>query len=239
MEDFLNDVDASQEQAVDVPDTDITDTTETSEVTEKVEEVAKPQQSAEENSRYAEARRQAEAESKAIKAQNDRLMQALKPFGYEGSPDEIADAIMAQTQGISVEEAQARRETQERAEAERTQMQSETEFYRNIAIQKLMADDLRTLQTVYPEVKNLEGLGNEFFSLLGATKDPLLAYEAVQAKKAKTSKPVPQEIGAVNSSSSKEKDFYTSSEVDKLTSADYDKNPKLMDIVRNSMLKWK
>lgn len=36
----------------------------------------------------------------------------------------------------------------------------------------------------------------------------------------------------------KEKDFYTSEEVDALTDADYDKNPKLIDIVKNSMLKW-
>ena len=239
MEDFntVNDVEVVNEAPQETDTTTSEVTEEVTETPETVEPVAKVQ-SAEENSRYAEARRQAEAEAKAIKAQNDRLMQALKPFGYEGSPDEIADAIMAQTQGISVEEAQARRETQERAEAERTQMQSETEFYRNIAIQKLMADDLRTLQTVYPEVKNLEGLGNEFFSLLGATKDPLLAYEAVQAKKAKTSKPVPQEIGAVNSSSSKEKDFYTSSEVDKLSKSEL-ANPKIMQRVMDSMTRWK
>lgn len=36
----------------------------------------------------------------------------------------------------------------------------------------------------------------------------------------------------------KEKDFYTPEEVDALTDADYDKNPKLIDIVKNSMLKW-
>lgn len=36
----------------------------------------------------------------------------------------------------------------------------------------------------------------------------------------------------------KEKDFYTPEEVDALTDADYDKNPKLIDIVKKSMLKW-
>ena len=39
--------------------------------------------------------------------------------------------------------------------------------------------------------------------------------------------------------SKKEKDFYTPEEVDSLTEADYDKNPKYRDIVRDSMLKWK
>lgn len=36
----------------------------------------------------------------------------------------------------------------------------------------------------------------------------------------------------------KEKDFYTPEEVDALTDADYDKNPKLIDIVKKSMLEW-
>ena len=36
----------------------------------------------------------------------------------------------------------------------------------------------------------------------------------------------------------KEKDFYTPEEVDALTDSDYDKNPKLIDIVQKSMLKW-
>lgn len=35
-----------------------------------------------------------------------------------------------------------------------------------------------------------------------------------------------------------EKEFYTSDEVDKLTDADYERNPKLWEIVRKSMLKW-
>ena len=207
-------------------------------VTPKIEEVAKPRQNAEENSKYAEARRQAEAEAKAVKAQNERLLQALGQYGYDGTPDEIADAILAQTKGISVEEATAQREAQEKADLEKQTLLSETEFYKKIAIEKMMADDLAKIKSVYPDVKSLEELGNEFFSLLGATKDPLLSYEAVQAKKAKTLKPTPQDIGAVNSASSKEKDFYTPSEVDKLTSKDYD-NPKIMERVRASMLKWK
>ena len=224
----------------DVVDQSEADTT-TSEVAEEtkvetVESLAKVQ-SAEENSKYAEARRQAEAEARAIKAQNDRLLQALGQYGYEGTPDEIADAILAQTQGITVEEATAQREAQEKEEREKQTLLSEMEFYRSKAIEKMMDDDLKTIQSVYPDVKNLTELGNEFFSLLGATKDPLLSYEAVQAKKAKTLKPTPQEIGAVNSSSSKEKDFYTSAEVDKLTPKEL-RNPSIMAKVMESMTKW-
>lgn len=246
MEDYLNDVAASSEQIVDAQP----EAPETSEVTEEgtpdpVVEVAKPQQTAEENARFAAARRQAENEANALRAQNDRLMQALGEYGYQGSPEEIADALFAQTQGISVEEATAQRLNAEAENAKMYQLQAEIEAYRQPALKFYMAQDLQKLKSTYPNdekvqsLKDISELDSDFFTLMGATKDPILAYDAYQAKKSRETKPVPKDIGAVNSSSSKEKDFYTSSEVDKLTSEDYDRNPKLMEIVRKSMSKWK
>jgi hypothetical protein len=240
MEDFntVNEVEVVTEAPQDTEAT-------TSEVTEVVAEnettpvveTAKPQ-SAEENAKFAAARRQAEAEKNALKAQNDRLMQALGQYGYQGSPEDIADALFAQSQGISVEEATAQRQAAEAENAKYQQLESQLETYRPLAIKALMADDLAKIQTVNPEVKNLDDLGSDFFALMGALHDPILAYDALQAKKARETKPIPQDIGAVNSSSSKEKDFYTSAEVDKLTDKDLD-NPKIMERVRASMLKWK
>lgn len=221
----------------------------TSEVTEEVTtepvvEPAKPQQTAEENARFAAARREAEAEARAIRAQNDRLLQALNAYGYEGSPEEIADTLLAQTQNISVEEARAVREADEANNAKLAQMQAENEFYRTKAIQAAMAEDLAKLKSTYPEdktiqnLKDINDLGQEYFALLGALNDPTLAYDALQIKKNRETKPIPKDIGATNASSGKEKDFYTPDEVDKLTEADYEKNPKLWGVVRKSMLKW-
>lgn len=240
-ENMVNDM---QEQIVDAPipeevQSEAEQVESTTETTEIQEGVAKPQQTREENAAIAAARREAEQQARALKAQNDRLMQALSQYGYQGSPEEIADALMAQTQGISQEEARAQREAAEQAEAERIAREGETEFYKNIAIEKMMADDLSKIKEVYPDVKvkHLKELGNEFFSALNATNDPVLAYDVIQAKKARETKPIPQDIGAVNSSSPKEKDFYTSDEVDRLTSKDLD-NPKIREAVRKSMLKW-
>ena len=235
MEDFINDVDASSEQVVDVqPETDTSEV-----ITEVIAEPVAKVQSVEDNAKFAAARREAESKAREVQAKNDRLMSALSQFGYQGDPDEIADALFAQTQGISVEEATAQRQAQEAENAKYQELQTQVDIYRPLAVQKLMADDLAKIQTVNPEVKSLDELGNEFFKLMGALHDPILAYDALQAKKARETKPIPQDIGAVNSSSSKEKDFYTSAEVDKLTDADYDRNPKLMEVVRKSMSKWK
>lgn len=217
-----------------------------SEATETVEETSEVKeeppakvQGADENAKYAAARREAETKAKALEAQNKRLLDALKGYGYEGSPDEIADNLFAAQKGITPEEAKQQREAEEAKSQEAEETKGELEFYKSLAIQKLMADDLRTLQEVYPEVKGFEELGDEFMSLLTATHDPILAYEAVKAKEAKTKKTPPPEMGSVGTTAGKEKDFYTPGEVDKLTASDYDNNPKLMDIVRKSMLKWK
>lgn len=242
----VNEVEVGSEALQDTEATDTSEVTEDvaeNETTETVVE-SRPQQTAEENARFAAARREAEAEARAIRAQNDRLLQALNAYGYEGSPEEIADTLLAQTQNISVEEARAVREAEEANNTKLAQMQAENEFYRSKAIQAAMAEDLSKLKSTYPEdktiqnLKDINDLGQEYFALLGALNDPTLAYDALQIKKNRETKPVPKDIGATNASSGKEKDFYTPDEVDKLTEADYEKNPKLWGVVRKSMLKW-
>lgn len=201
-------------------------------IVDPVEAVAKPTQSAEDNAKFADIRRKYEG-------QTNMLINALKAYGYEGTPEEIADKLLSESEGITPDEAKARREQEEALEEERKTAQSEIQMYKSIAIEKLMADDLKKIQDVYPEVKNLEDLGEDFIKALNATdRDPLIAYEVLMAKKARETKTPPAEIGAVNRSTGKEKDFYTPDEVDKLTGKDYD-DPKLMERVRQSMLKWK
>ena len=233
----LND---TQEQAVAVEEVaEASEAAEVEEVTQTEPAKADPPakgQGADENAKYAAARREAEANTKKLEAQNKRLMEALKGYGYDGSPEEIADNLIAAQSGITPEEAKANREAEESKNAEAEKTKGELEFYKNIAIQKFMADDLRTLQEVYPEVKSLEDIGDEFMSLLTATHDPILCYEAVKAKEAKTKKTPPPEMGSVGSIAGKEKDFYTSEELDKLTSKDLD-NPKIFKVAMNSLEK--
>lgn len=64
-------------------------------------------------------------------------------------------------------------------------------------------------------------------------------YQKMNAKDEVIPKEKPASPGSVRDTQvQKEKDFYTPEEVDALTDADYDKNPKLIDIVKKSMLKW-
>ena len=247
MEDILNTVNDVQEAVVEPQEAEAT----TSEVVEgeetqvetpEAEPVAKVQ-SAEENAKFAEIRRKYEAEARAVKAQNERLLQALKSYGYEGSPEEIADILTAQAQGISKEEARAQREALEAENAKLIELETQVQTYKSLAIEKLKADDLAKLKSAYPNdqkvqsLKSIDDLGDDFFALMSALRDPTLAYDALMVKRQRETKPVPKDIGAVNSSSAKEKDFYTKEEVDKLPPEAYD-NPKIMEAIRKSMLKW-
>lgn len=64
-------------------------------------------------------------------------------------------------------------------------------------------------------------------------------YQKMNNEKEVIKKEKPASPGSVKDTKvQKEKDFYTPEEVDSLTESDYDKNPKLIDIVKKSMLKW-
>lgn len=248
MEDF-NTFDDVQETVVESQEpeattSEVTETEETQVETETVVEETRPRQSAEENAKFAEIRRKYEAELRREQAEKDLLLKAVGQYGYEGSAQEIYDKLTAQQQGISTEEARAQREAIEAENAKYNQLQSEVETYKSLAIEKLKSDDLAKLKSTYPDdakvqsLKSIDELGGDFFALMSALRDPTLAYDALTVKQQRETKPVPKDIGAVNSSSSKEKDFYTPAEVDRLTDKDFD-NPKIMETVRKSMLKWK
>lgn len=243
-----NTFDDVQESVVDSPEVEVTsEVTEesTESVKDPVEEVAKPQQTPEENAKFAEFRRKAEAaerEAYRIKAENERLLGALKGYGYDGSPEEIADLLMAQSTGITQEEAKAQREAEEQRLAQENMSKQELQLYKSMVIEQMKERDLNSIKAAYPDVKasKIEDLGETFIKIfntgqLSATE----AFEAARVLEQRNTKPTPPSMGAVNSKGSGDKDFYTPSEVDKLTEADYDRNPKLMEIVRKSMLKWK
>ena len=111
-ENTLNDVQETVVESEEV--TNASEATETVEETSEVkEEPPAKVQGADENAKYAAARREAETKAKALEAQNKRLLDALKGYGYEGSPEEIADNLIAAQSGITPEEAKQQREAEE------------------------------------------------------------------------------------------------------------------------------
>lgn len=196
-ENVLND---TQEQVVDVPETEPVTSEVESTIEENLivetEEVATPQQSKEENAQFAKIRR--EADQKAQK-KVDQIYKDLydgQPNPYTGKPIESeADfleykqqhelAQQAEARGVSVEEQKEWLESLKKEIIETDplikQQNEELNYYRQREIENLIAQDLKRIQALDPKVKNLNDLGQDFAKLIGAGIDAVTAYNAVKA----------------------------------------------------------
>ena len=118
MTDTLNAVNDAQGMTVESPNTEPME----SEAVDAAQEVASPVvgedkpkavQTPEQNAWYAEQRKaaaEAKAEADRVRKQAERLSGVLSRYGYQGTPDEIADQVEAQEQKITVEQLKAARE---------------------------------------------------------------------------------------------------------------------------------
>lgn len=175
-------------------------------------------------------------------AKYKNLEKVLKDSGYKGNnAQELAYEIMAQNEGISIEEAR-RAEQLKQAEQRRLINESpEVIKAKEIIKQAALDNDLKMIKQAYPDVdvqSPLE-LGETFISLMATGRiDALTAYEAQLAMENRNKKPVPPSTGDIKTTGSAEKDYFTSAEVDKLPESAYD-DPKIMKKIRASMLRWK
>lgn len=234
-----------------IAEPDETGTTEASVSAENAEcengEAAKPQQSAEENASFADRRRKEEIQNlrkqlKESQQANNRYSAAYdgiiahgKKQGYTGTPEEIADKVMADLNGQPYEEYLAERQKTEEESRRLEQLKNlEAE-----AIEYRKIQDLQKIQAVYPEVKSIEELGGEYLQQriiarnAGMEFDPVLAYEVIQARRNRVQPP--KSVGSMKDApSGAAKEFYDSDELDSLTPKDLD-NPKVLEKAMRSL----
>lgn len=210
-------------------------------------------QTREQNRQQAQMRRSREndlqQQLEAARANESRLMEALKGYGYTGNAEEVAAQIHAAQQGIPYEEYQ-RQQEQEKARL-REMMQADPEFrdvkqkadlYEQQVVEGMMKDDLAAIKKAFPDVKakSVAEFGNDYLKLIAVGIDAVTAYAAVQKGEEAAKKPVPPVMGAVNQTPA-EKDFYTSEEVTNIEKNHPEmlKDPKIMDRIMKSMSRWK
>ena len=205
-------------------------------LSEETQDVADPVEvSAEENnsrtaqdSAFAELRRS----NSDLQRRNEQLEEALGLF-FNDSEDLVAQAH-AYSRGVSVDEVEEefrQAEELEEATAENEQLRNEI---LNLRAEQLMRDGLREIQSIDPTVKSLEELGGNFAKYIESGLSSTQAYYAVQAERQTNKINKPSAIGRVNSETV-ERDYFTSEEVDRMSSEEIDKN---WDKVMRSMKKW-
>ncbi len=220
--DNLNVVNDTQQAVVEPASQSVTDTSGTPAGTPADSanaEVAPRGQSKADNHAAAQMRRRAEA----AEAENQRLVSGLAKYGYSGAnTQEILDQLEAKQTGSTVAQIQQNRAKAQAAVENDPRYQALVE--QNIEYAK--AEDLRQIQTLDPSVKSVDDLGDDYFKLRAAGIDAKKAFLVVKNSDAPTT-PKPANIGPVNDSGNVESEFYTSEQLDRLTSKDLD-NPKIL-----------
>lgn len=174
------------------------------------------------------------------------LESTVKTLGFEGNnTDEIIYAIMADREGLTVDDVRSREEQKKNETANLIENDERIQLANKIIRQAKFDSDLAAVKAAYPELtaKSVEELGEEYLKLQVLNEqlpedeqlDAASIYGMVMARKPKKQ----PSTGDIQSAGTVEKEFYTSDEVDKFTREDYISNPSLMEKVRNSMRKWK
>lgn len=229
---------------------------------EVIESVADshPVQSAEENSKFKEFRLKMEAAEKRAKDAEEKLsgyenndlefFNALKAAGYISSSnkeDALAE-LKASELGITIGEYRQREEalnarvnTMLENHPDVVAAREAQKKLRALEAEKVFNADFEKIKQEYPDcdAKSYKDLGETYFKVMSVNgMDPVTAYRICMEEKANNDKKIPPKFEKVNNHTPKEKEFYTSEEIDRLTDEDY-KNPKVMQRVRESLRKMR
>ena len=231
-------------------------------IEQQPQEPAKPAQTAEENAKFAEIRRAAEAKAKqeaaAIAQQQIDSWYASQYAGqvnpYNGKPIDSEAAFkeyeqqhqiaeMAVKTGLSYQEQQdfirkAVVGSPEYQQAVQMAEQAAAENYqlKLSRVQDLMAKDLESVKKYNPKesAKTVDDLGETFIKLRCSGLDPVTAYE-VAVKEKQRLNPAPPSMGDVKGGNAAEPEFYTFEQVKNMTQAEVSKN---YEKIRKSQARW-
>ena len=190
------------------------------EVSESVRQAQETQPAAEKTDRdsyYRDMRRkqeleQSRAENTRLQRQIDSVQKILGNFFEGNTLEEQLDYASATAQGMDVSTYKAHRQEQA--------VQQELAMYRQREVDRMMADDLRAIQTIDPTVTSLNDLPDTFLALRFNQAAPMSAQKAFVAMKAieqQTQKQKPASVGSIHGSGSAESEFFTNEELNSLT----------------------
>ncbi len=233
------------ENNVEVAEPQEVESTSVSDVDNTSVEVAKPQQTSEENARFAEIRRRKEYDDLKTRyadkeksydelestsnAFKDRVKSVLGNYFEAESLEDMLIMAEAQAKGVEVGALKAQMEQTAKEQEERNSLLEQLAYYQDLE-QKTLAKqgeemakaDLEALKKLDPTIKTLDQLGEKFVELR-FTKNPLTdeyysVEEVYNHLKAKI-KPLPTTSPAVNEKMVEE----TTNKYERMSSQDFNK----------------
>lgn len=233
MED-INTTSAEMQEVAEPAETDASESVETQEVAEPEVEVEATEETSTRNTTeadaaFAEQRRRI----KELEDSNKQMYDALQRFFDGESAEELSINANAYAEQRDPEEY--RQEYEHNKEFEKLQADKEEleQQLMNIQVNQLMDSALRELQEIDPEVKSIDDMGESFLNFVGAGLSTKEAYYATKTMEAKEKVTAPDPVGRVSDTVT-ERDYYTSEELDRLTSEEMD-DPEVWAKVQRSM----
>lgn len=163
----------------------------------------------------------------------DDVMDALRQMGYEGGAAELAQ----QLKGLKLSDAAKTRIKSELIDENPAIVQA-----RKIIDEQTFQNDLQLIKTAHPEctATDVLSLGDVFLKLMATgTVDAVTAYEAQIGYDCRSRKDPPVSAGSLRSADThNQKEYYSPEEAKRITRRDLKENPRLMERVRKSMVKW-
>ena len=172
-------------------------------------------------------RRAAEAERRVaeMEAEQNARREAMRRM--TGSDTGDIDAI-AENAGVDSDDILAVLESEQAAAKKDLEIQRLQNEVNAVRAEKAMQEDLKKIQEIDPEVKDLSELGDSYPDFIKAGLSAEDAYYACKAKEGATSVTPPKPIGKVNNEPP-EKSYYTEAEVNAMSSQEkYDNAEKIM-----------
>ena len=148
-----------------------------------VEEKKVDERDYEKDAAFAKMRRSMEQYQKdfeAMKAEKERLTNALGWFGFKGNTDEIEDQAKAHYSGRSIEEIRQERIAEAQKIAEENSLKEQLKYYKEKEVQERMSKDLADIQKLNPLIKTFDDLPKEYFDYVSKGIEGTKAYKLLE-----------------------------------------------------------
>ena len=159
------------------------ETQSSAENTEIVAENKNESRDYEKDAAFAKMRRSMEQYQKdfeAMKAEKERLTNALGWFGFKGNTDEIEDQAKAHYTGRSIEEVRQERIAEAQKIAEENSLKEQLKYYKEKEVQERMNKDLADIQKLNPLIKTFDDLPKEYFDYVSKGIEGTKAYKLLE-----------------------------------------------------------
>ena len=167
------------------------------ETSEQTQEVAEPETQVEvpaeetkvesrdyeKDAAFAKMRRSMEQYQKdfeAMRAEKERLANALGWYGFKGTTDEIEDQAKAHYTGRSIEEVRQERIAEAQKIAEENSLKEQLKYYKEKEVQERMNKDLADIQKLNPLIKTFDDLPKEYFDYVSKGIEGTKAYKLLE-----------------------------------------------------------